>query len=177
MANTEEFNDFKDPSYTNVVNPTIEKIINRELSDVERFKAGLDEILEMSSDPKCELMNTIVRYIQGIGDVDQVETCEFDNGNGIALDGWAFNGDEDLTSIDLFLAVYVPPEKSIHISAVDLARYFKKLFRFFEQSQNGKMLGKIEDPKSDLYRVADIIHSEKKNRQSSFLFDDQRYCF
>lgn len=169
MADTEQFDDFKDPSYANVVDPTIDKIINKELSDVEQFKVGFDETLEMSSDPKYELMNTIIGYIQGIGDVDQVEICEFDNGNGIALDGWAFNCDEDLTSIDLFLAIYVPPEKSDHISVADLDRHLKKLVRFFDQSQNGKMLGKIEDTKSDLFRVADIIHSEEIERVRFFL--------
>lgn len=37
-----------------------------------------------------------------MGDVNQVNICSYDNGNGVALDGWGFNGDEDMTSISYF---------------------------------------------------------------------------
>ena len=171
MADTEQFNDFKEPiSPSNYVDPTIEGVFNKELSEVEAFKAEFDETLEMSDDPKKELTETIVGYIQGLGDVNQVNLYSYDNGNGVALDGWAFNGDEDLTSLDLFLTVYVDPGKSSKISATELDRHFNWLYRFYDQSLSGVVFGKISDTKSDLYRIADIIHSaERVDRVRLFL--------
>lgn len=160
----DEFDDFKvaeapaksDYAITNT-------IVAKELTEAERYKEEvLDETLSMADSPKDELTQTIVGYIQSMGDVDQVNLCSYDNGNGVALDGWGFNGDEDLTSIDLFLSVYVDPENSKRISANELDRHFNWLYRFFEQSQNGKLLGKIFDVKSELYQVADLIHSTEK---------------
>ena len=171
MADTEQFNDFKEPiSPSNYVDPTIEGVFNKELSEVEAFKAEFDDTLEMSDDPKKELTETIVGYIQGLGDVNQVNLYSYDNGNGVALDGWAFNGDEDLTSLDLFLTVYVDPGKTSKISATELDRHFNWLYRFYDQSLSGVVFGKISDTKSDLYRIADIIHSaERVDRVRLFL--------
>ncbi len=160
----EEFDDFKVAEDT----PEIEcafanSIVAKELTEVEQYKEEtLDEILGMAENPKDELTQLVVGYIQAMGDVDQVNICSYDNGNGVALDGWGFNGDEDLTSIDLFLSVYVDPDTSNRINANELDRHFNWLYRFFEQSQNGKVLGKIHDTKSELYRVADLIHSTEK---------------
>ena len=160
----QDFDDFKVVEETteseNVVANTI---VAKELTEVERYKEDvLDEILGMAESPKNELTQMVVGYIQAMGDVDQVNICSYDNGNGVALDGWGFNGDEDLTSIDLFLSVYVDPETSKRINANELDRHFNWLYRFFEQSQNGKVLGKIHDTKSELYQVADLIHSTEK---------------
>ena len=160
----EEFDDFK------VVEDAVESenvvantIVARELTEVEQYKEDmLDEILGMAESPKDELTHLVVGYIQAMGDVDQVNICSYDNGNGVALDGWGFNGDEDMTSIDLFLSVYVDPDTSKRINANELDRHFNWLYRFFEQSQNGKVLGKIHDTKSELYQVADLIHSAEK---------------
>jgi len=163
MSNTEEFNDFKEPqSPLNYVDPTIEGVFNKELSEVEKFKAEFDETLEMSEDPRDELTETIVGYIQGLGDVNQVNLYSYDNGNGVALDGWAFNDNDDLISLDLFLTVYVNSEKTTRISAAELDRHFNWLYRFYEQSLNGSVFSKISDSKSDLYRIAEIIKSTKK---------------
>ena len=163
MANTEEFNDFKEPqSAANYVDPLIEDVFNKELSEAEKFKRDyFDDTLEMSEDPKQQLTETIVGYIQGLGDVDQFYMCSYDEKNGVALDGWSFNGEEELVSIDLFLTVYHGPDKSSKISTAEIDRHFNWLRRFYEQSLNGTMLGKIQDSKSDLYRVADIIHGAK----------------
>lgn len=160
----EEFDDFK------VVEDAVESenvvantIVARELTEVEQYKEDmLDEILGMAESPKDELTQLVVSYIQAMGDVDQVNICSYDNGNGVALDGWGFNGDEDMTSIDLFLSVYVDPDTSKRITANELDRHFNWLYRFFEQAQNGKVLGKIHDTKSELYQVADLIHSTEK---------------
>lgn len=160
----EEYDDFKVAedsveSENNVANA----IVAKELTEVEQYKEEvLDEILGMAESPKDELTQLVVGYIQAMGDVDQVNICSYDNGNGVALDGWGFNGDEDLTSIDLFLSVYVDPNTSKRINANELDRHFNWLYRFFEQSQNGKVLGKIHDTKSELYQVADLIHSTEK---------------
>lgn len=158
------FDDFKPvEENTESENTIANAIVAKELTEVEQYKEDyLDEILDMSDNPKDELTQMVVGYIQAMGDVDQVNLCSYDNGNGVALDGWGFNGDEDLTSIDLFLSVYINPEDSGRITSNELDRHFNWLYRFFEQSQNGKVLGKIHDIKSDLYQVADIIHSAEK---------------
>ena len=153
-----QFNDFMEPE-ASYVNEAIGKVFEKELSEVEQFKEDLDDQLMMADNPKDELTNMIVGYIQGMGDVDQVNICSYDNGKGVALDGWGFSGDDEMTSIDLFLTVYANPDSSKKISANELDRHFNWLVRFYEQSINGTMLGKIEDAKSDLYQVADLIHS------------------
>lgn len=159
-----EFDDFKVAEDSMESTSYVAKnIITKELTEVEQYKDEmLDEVLCMAENPKDELTQMVAGYIQAMGDVDQVNFCSYDNGNGVALDGWGFNGDEDLTSIDLFLSVYVDPETSKRINANELDRHFNWLYRFFEQSQNGKVLGKIHDTKSELYQVADLIHSTEK---------------
>ena len=148
----EEFNDFKAAEKTvEVESIVVDTIVAKELTEVEQYKENvLDEILGMAENPKDELTQLVVGYIQAMGDVDQVNICSYDNGNGVALDGWGFNGDEDLVSIDLFLSVYQDPEDGKRISANELDRHFNWLYRFFEQSQSGKVLGKIQDTKSEL---------------------------
>lgn len=168
----EEFDDFKvaeeNVEFENMV---ATNIVARELTEVEQYKEDmLDETLGISENPKDELTQMIVGYIQAMGDVDQVNFCSYDNGNGVALDGWGVNGDEELISIDLFLSVYVDPESSKRINANELDRHFNWMYRFFEQSKNGKVLNNIVEKKSDLYQVADIIHNtEKIDRNRLFL--------
>lgn len=57
---------------------------------------------------------------------------------GAALDGWALNVDDELTTIDLFLAEYVSPDAGSKITSSELERDFNWLRRFYEQSVNGK---------------------------------------
>ena len=160
----DQFDDFKVSEIAPEKESSIaNSIVAKELTEVEQYKEEvLDETLSMSDSPKDELTQLVVGYIQAMGDVDQVNLCSYDNGNGVALDGWGFNGDEDLVSIDLFLSVYQDPEAGKSISANELDRHFNWLYRFFGQSQNGKVLDKIHDTKSELYQVADLIHSTKK---------------
>lgn len=160
----DNFDDFKEPEDSKLYqNPVTNNIFAKELTEVEKYKEDvLDEILNISDNPKDQLTQLVVGYVQAMGDVNQVNICSYDNGNGVALDGWGFNGDEDLVSIDLFLSVYIDPENTKRISANELDRHFNWLYRFFQQSQNGKMLGKIYDTKSDLYQVADLIHSTER---------------
>lgn len=164
MDSEDQFDDFKMAEDANEKENTFTNtIVAKELTEVEQYKEEvLDEVLGMSDSPKDELTQLVVGYIQAMGDVDQVNICSYDNGNGVALDGWGFNGDEDLISIDLFLSVYQDPNDGKRISANELDRHLNWLYRFFEQSQNGKVLGKIHDTKSDLYQVADLIHSTEK---------------
>lgn len=162
--NEDQFDDFKvAENFINVENTVANTIVAKELTEVEQYKEEvLDEILGMADFPKDELTKLVIGYIQAMGDVDQVNLCSYDNGNGVALDGWGVNGDEDLVSIDLFLSVYLDPENGKSITANELDRHFNWLYRFFEQSKNGKMLSKIHDTKSELYQVADLIHSTQK---------------
>lgn len=162
--NNEIFDDFKPAEeQAAFVNETIGNVIERELTEVEQFKEDFDDQLLMSDNPKDDLTQIIVGYIQGCGDVNQVNICSYKSKNGVALDGWGFNGDEDLTTIDLFLTIYEDPNNGSNISANDLDRQFNWLQRFYDQSVSGAMLGKfMDDTKSDLYQVADLIHSTNK---------------
>lgn len=110
--NEDQFDDFKvAENFINVENTLANTIVAKELTEVEQYKEEvLDEILGMADFPKDELTKLVIGYIQAMGDVDQVNLCSYDNGNGVALDGWGVNGDEDLVSIDLFLSVYLDPE-------------------------------------------------------------------
>ena len=163
MDENNQFDDFKEAdSSQEYVSEAIGEVFKKEISEVEQFKEDLDDQLIMFDSPRDELTSMIVGYIQGMGDVDQVNICSYDNGKGVALDGWGFSGDDEMTSIDLFLTVYVDPNASKKISATELDRHFNWLVRFYEQSINGTMLGKIDDVKSDLYQVADLIHSTDK---------------
>lgn len=162
--NEDQFNDFKvAEDFVDIENAVANTIVAKELTEVEQYKEEvLDEILGMADFPKDELTKLVIGYIQAMGDVDQVNLCSYDNGNGVALDGWGVNGDEDLVSIDLFLSVYQNSESGIRITANELDRHFNWLYRFFEQSKKGKMFSKIHDKKSELYQVADLIYSTEK---------------
>lgn len=164
LDNNEIFDDFKPAEeQTAYVSDAICNVIEKELSEVEQFKEDFDEQLLMADNPKDILTQIIVEYIQGCGDVNQVNICSYKSKNGVALDGWGFNGDEDLTTIDLFLTIYEDPNNGSKISANDLDRQFNWLQHFYDQSVSGTMLGKfMDDTKSDLYQVADLIHSTNK---------------
>lgn len=158
----ETFDDFKPAGETTVENKEIKKVLEKELSEIEEFKVDFDEQLQMSNHPKDELTNIVVQYIQGVGDVNQVNICSFEGKNGVALDGWGFSGDEDTTTIDLFLTLYVDPEKGDKLSDKDLDKHFNWLQRFYDQSLSGSIYSKIEDNKSDLKEVADLINKTDK---------------
>lgn len=162
--NNEIFDDFKPAEeQAAFVNETIGNVIERELTEVEQFKEDFDEQLLMADNPKDDLTQIIIGYVQGCGDVNHVNICSYKSKNGVALDGWSFSGDEDLTTIDLFLTIYADPNNGSNISANDLDRQFNWLQRFYDQSVSGAMLGKfMDDTKSDLYQVADLIHSTNK---------------
>ncbi|WP_144152200.1 AIPR family protein [Segatella copri] len=163
-SNSEVFDDFKPAEEQGAfVNETIGNVIERELTEVEQFKEDFDEQLLMADNPKDDLTQIIIGYVQGCGDVNHVNICSYKSKNGVALDGWSFSGDEDLTTIDLFLTIYEDPNNGSNISANDLDRQFNWLQRFYDQSVSGAMLGKfMDDTKSDLYQVADLIHSTNK---------------
>lgn len=163
-SNSEVFDDFKPAEeHGTFVNETIGNVIERELTEVEQFKEDFDEQLLMADNPKDDLTQIIIGYVQGCGDVNHVNICSYKSKNGVALDGWSFSGDEDLTTIDLFLTIYEDPNNGSNISANDLDRQFNWLQRFYDQSVSGAMLGKfMDDTKSDLYQVADLIHSTNK---------------
>lgn len=162
--NNEIFDDFK-PAEEQVafVNEVIGSVIEKELTEVEQFKEDFDEQLLMADNPKDDLTQIIIGYVQGCGDVNHVNICSYKSKNGVALDGWSFSGDEDITTIDLFLTIYEDPDKGSNISANDLDRQFNWLQRFYDQSVSGVILSKfMDDTKSDLYQVADLIHSTSK---------------
>lgn len=86
----DEFDDFKpaeveEPAF---VNESISRIMEKELTAVEQFKEDLDDQLMMSDSPKDLLTEMIIGYIQGCGDVNQVNICSYKAKNGVALDGW-----------------------------------------------------------------------------------------
>lgn len=158
MNSTEDqFDDFKTSGDSPYVNETIGKVFEQELTEVEQFKDELDEQLMMADSPQDELTEMIIGYIQGAGDVNQVNICSYRAKNGVGIDAWGFNGDEDLTTIDLFLTLYVDPDESHKISANELDRHFNWLNRFYDQSKAGTIFSKIEEDRSDLYQIAQLI--------------------
>lgn len=152
-----EFDDFKvaESSYASDI---IGSVLEKEHSEIERFKEDFDDQLAMADDAKDELTNIVVGYIQGVGDVNQVNLCSYRAKNGIALDGWGFNADGDMTTIDLFLTLYVNPDESSKISATELDRHFNWLQRFYEQSLSGSIFAKIQNAHTDLNQVAQLIN-------------------
>lgn len=112
----------------------------------------------MADSPKDQLTEMIIGYIQGVGDVNQVNICSYRAKNGVAIDAWGFNGDEDMTTIDLFLTLYIDPADSNKISLGELDRHFNWLQRFYDQSLSGSIFPKIEENRSDLFQVASLIN-------------------
>ena len=96
----DEFDDFKPVGETVKVNKEIGKVLEKELSEVEQFKEDFDDQLMLSDRPKDQLTDIVVQYIQGVGDVNQVNICSYQSKNGVALDGWGFSGDDEMTSYD-----------------------------------------------------------------------------
>ena len=158
MEENQVFDDFKTPEASIYVNDTIGRVFEKELSDIEQFKEDLDDQLMMADSPKDQLTEMIIGYIQGVGDVNQVNICSYRAKNGVAIDAWGFNGDEDMITIDLFLTLYIDPADSNKISLGELDRHFNWLQRFYDQSLSGSIFPKIEENRSDLFQVASLIN-------------------
>lgn len=168
--NGEVFDDFK-PANAEFVNENIVKVLNKEQTEVEKFKEDFDDQLLMANRPKDQLTEIVIGYIQGCGDVNQVNVCSYRAKNGVALDAWGFNSDDaDSSTIDLFLTLYNDPADGDTISGTELDRHFNWLQRFYDQSLSGNILNKIDDKESDLYQVALLINkTEKINRIRFFI--------
>lgn len=166
----EEFDDFKPAKVDDGVNDTVKKVIEKELSELETFKADNDDMIFSYEEPKQALTEMMVEYIQNVGDVNEVNYCSFNTGNGEAIDAWGYSGDEDMMSVDLFLTVLVDPEKSNTLPKSEIERHFKWMEKFFERSQSGTMFSRITDKRSDLYQIAQLINdAEKVDRVRMFL--------
>lgn len=166
----EEFDDFKPAKVDDGVNDTVKKVIEKEMSDLEAFKADNDDMIFSYEEPKQALTEMMVEYIQNVGDVNEVNYCSFNTGNGEAIDAWGYSGDEDMMSVDLFLTVLVDPEKSNTLPKSEIERHFKWMEKFFERSQSGTMFSRITDKRSDLYQIAQLINdAEKVDRVRMFL--------
>lgn len=166
----EEFDDFKPAKVDDGVNDTAKKVIEKELSELEIFKADNDDMIFSYEEPKQALTEMMVEYIQNVGDVNEVNYCSFNTGNGEAIDAWGYSGDEDMMSVDLFLTVLVDPEKSNTLPKSEIERHFKWMEKFFERSQSGTMFSRITDKRSDLYQIAQLINdAEKVDRVRMFL--------
>lgn len=160
----QDFNDFK-PADSLFMSDAIKNILSKEQSDVEEFKENFDDQILMSNYPEDELTSIVVGYVQAAGDVNQVNLCSYRAKNGVGIDGWGFNSDDDSTIIDLFLTIYLDPEKGKKISAAEIDRHFNWLQRFYDQSISGSIFTKIEneseikDVKSDLNQIAQLIYT------------------
>ena len=169
--NTDEFfDDFKFAQVEDGVSESVKKVVNKELSELEAFKAENDDIIYGSEDPKETLTQMMVEYIQNVGDVTDVNYCSYKSNTGEALDAWGYSGDDEYVSIDLFLTVLVDPEKSNTLPKSEIERYFKWMEKFFDRSVSGTMLGRINDRHSDLYQIAQLINeSNSIDRVRMFL--------
>lgn len=168
--NDEIFDDFKPAVIDDGVKSAVKKVVEKELTELETFKADNDDIIYGSEDPKTALTEMMVEYIQNVGDVNEVNYCCYNSGSGEAIDAWGYSGDEDLMSVDLFLTILVDPEKSHRLPKSEIERHFKWVEKFFERSLTGAMLSKIEDKRSDLYQIAQLINeADKVDRVRMFL--------
>lgn len=158
----EEFDDFKPAKVDDGINDTVKKVIEKELSELETFKADNDDMIFSYEEPKQALTEMMVEYIQNVGDVNEVNYCSFNTGNGEAIDAWGYSGDEDMMSVDLFLTVLVDPEKNNTLPKLEIERRFKWMEKFFERSQAGTMFLRITDKRSDLYQIAQLINDAEK---------------
>ncbi len=166
----EEFDDFKPATVDDGVNEAIRKVKEKELSELETFKAENDDIIYRFEAPHQALTEMMIEYIQNVGDVNEVNICSYNSGNGEAIDAWGYSGDEDMTSVDLFLTVLVDPEKSSTLPTSEIERHFKWMEKFFQRSLSGTMFSRISNKRSDLYQIAQLINeSEKIDRVRMFL--------
>ena len=166
----DQFDDFKPAKADDGVKDAIKKAIEKELSELETFKADNDDIIYSYEEPKQALTEMMVEYIQNVGDVNEVNFCSFNSGNGEAIDAWGYSGDEETMSVDLFLTVLVDPEKSSSLPKSEIERHFKWMEKFFERSQSGTIFSRIKDQCSDLYQIAQLINdAEKVDRVRMFL--------
>lgn len=165
MGDFETFDDFKAAEdVANYTNPLVNDIKLKEQSEVERYKEDvLDDILELSEDPKTALNEMVFDFIKASGDADMIDECNYDSHNGVAIDGWGFNGDEDLTTIDLYISKYLRSEDGKTISKTELEKLFKRLVRFYDQSKSGSIFSKVQiERTSDLYQVTNVINETPK---------------
>ena len=158
----EEFDDFKLASSNDEINPEVKRVVEREKSELEKFKIENDDIIFGSEEPKTALTEMMVEYIQNVGDVNDVNYCSYNSGNGEAIDAWGYSGDDETLSIDLFLTVIVDPDKSNNLPKSEIERHFRWLEKFFERSQSGTIFNKITDKRSDLYQIAQLINEAEK---------------
>ena len=168
IQDKQEFDDFK-PADESYVNENIGSVLQKEQTQVEEFKENFDDQLLMSEHPADQLTEVVIGYIQGVGDVNQVNMCSYKANNGVALDAWGFSGDEDMTTIDLFLTVYVDPGKGGRLSSAEIDRHFNWLLRFRDQSLSGAIFSKIEDKNSDLSQIAHLINETEIDRIRLFI--------
>ena len=155
--NFDEFDDFK-PAGESYINDALNNVLQKEQSEVVAFKENFDDQLLMSEHPKDTLTEIVIGYIQGVGDLNQINLCSYKANNGVALDGWGFSGDDEETTVDMLLTLYVDPEKSNRLSGSELDRHFNWLQRFYDQSVSGVIFSKIEDSRNDLSEVSTLIN-------------------
>lgn len=166
----EEFDDFKPANANGGINPELKKVIAREMSELEVFKADNDDIIFSYDEPKSALTEMMVEYIQNVGDVNEVNYCSYNSGSGEAIDAWGYSGDDEYMSVDLFLTVLVDPEKSNTLPKSEIERHFKWIEKFFERSLSGTIFSRIHDDRTDLYQIARLINdSERVDRVRLFL--------
>ena len=84
----EQFDDFKVAELPIAEYEAINKVFQKELSEVEKFKEDFDDQLLFSDNPKDLLTEMIVGYVQGVGDVNQVNISSYRAIIGVALDAW-----------------------------------------------------------------------------------------
>lgn len=154
--NFDEFDDFK-PACESYINDALNNVLRKEQSEVVAFKENFDDQLLMSEHPKDTLTEIVIGYIRGVGDLNQINLCSYKANNSVALDGWGFSDDEE-TTVDMLLTLYVDPEKSNRLSGSELDRHFNRLQRFYDQSVSGVIFSKIEDSRNDLSEVANLIN-------------------
>lgn len=155
----EIFDDFKTPEEnTQTLNPEIQSILQENLSEVENYKMEeLDPLVSDAFNPQDILSDFVFDLIRRSGEADTIEKCSYNSNNGVAIDGWSFNGDEDLTTIDFFITKYIDSEESIKINRAELDRLFKNIKRFYVQARKRKLDKTQLDTTSDISMIVNLL--------------------
>ncbi len=120
------------------------------------FMESVKETSEMlSSDFETELADSILEYIQDSGEIGTPDICSFSS-RGSAVTACDYNVDSD--SLDLFLLLSTETILG-KINDNKLDEAFSKMYRFYSEVLDGKILKKIDNPNDEIAEIASLIKS------------------
>jgi hypothetical protein len=144
----------------------------RDASDLETFAINLhQEVLTAAEgvDEGALLPEEFTRWMFGalsdIGEIDDGEICYY-QARGVEASGYSL--DQDLATLDLFVARYTGSEPPATVSRADVQTGFRRLLEFYERARQG-LFRSIEEA-SPAFDMAQTIHSVGSDLRSLRLF-------